>query len=276
MMNIFAKLLLFLQKTMDTPPSYGAFHLFSVLIVIGVTVMLCTKLRHADEKAVRRVLLIAWIVMVALEIYRQIVFTFEVSEAGVISADYSWYAFPFQLCSTPLYVLPFAVFAKNGHVRDAAISFLCTFSLFGGLVVMIYPNDVFVSTIGINIQTMVHHGLQVALGIFLAVHNRHRLSVSHFLVALPMFATLVATAMLLNINVYHALTTRGMSDTFNMFFVSPYHPCTLPILSTVYEIVPYPVFLFIYLIGFSLAAAVVYSVFYAITSPVRKNCHAEA
>lgn len=275
-MNILAKLLLFMQRPMETPRSYGVFHMLAVLTVIGVTVLLCLKLRNADEKTVRRILLAAWITMVALEIYKQIVFTFEVSETGVISGDYSWYAFPFQLCSTPLYVLPFAIFAKNGHVRDAAISFLCTFSLFGGLVVMIYPNDVFISTIGINIQTMVHHGLQVALGIFLAVHNRHRLSISHFLVALPMFATLVATAMLLNIGVYHALTTRGMSDTFNMFFVSPYHPCTLPILSTVYKLVPYPVFLLIYLIGFSLAAAIVYSVFHAITSPVHKNCHVEA
>ena len=27
--------------------------------------------------------------------------------------DYPWYIFPFQLCSTPLYVLPFVIFLKN-------------------------------------------------------------------------------------------------------------------------------------------------------------------
>lgn len=275
-MNALAKLLLFLQRTMETPESYGAFHLLAVLIVVGATVLLCLKLRDADEKTVRRLLLIAWITVVTLEIYKQIIFTFDVNDTGVITGDYSWYAFPFQFCSTPLYVLPLAIFMKNGRLRDAAIAYLCTFSLFGGLVVMTYPNDVFISTIGINIQTMVHHGLQVVLGIFLAVHNRRRLSPAHFLGALPLFTVMVTTAMLLNVGVYHVLTARGLDDVFNMFFVSPYHPCTLPVLSTVYELTPYPVFLFIYLIGFSLAAALVYFMIYAITAPIRKNCHAEA
>ncbi len=275
-MNAFAKLLTFLQREMEAPESFGTFHLLAAMVVIGVTVLACIKLRDADEKTVRRVLLAAWIAMVVLEVYKQIVFTFDVSATGAITGDYSWYAFPFQLCSTPLYVLPLTIFLKEGRLRDCAIAYLCTFSLFGGLVVMVYPNDVFVKTIGINFQTMIHHGLQVVLGIYLAVHNRRRLSLSHFLGALPVFTVLVASAMLMNVGVHNALRAAGMTDTFNMFFVSPYHPCTLPVLSTVYELVPYPVFLFIYLIGFTLVAALVYFMIYAITVPLRRNCHAEA
>ncbi len=275
-MNIFAKLLLFLQRTMETPESYGAFHLLSVAIVIGLTVLLCLKLRDADEKTVRRLLLAAWILMVVLELYKQLVYTFDVTDAGTVAGDFQWYAFPFQFCSTPLYVLPFVIFLREGHLRDATIAFLCTFSLFGGLAVMIYPNDVFISTIGINIQTMVHHGAQVVLGIFLAAHNRRRLSLSHFLGAVPVFTILVSVAMILNVLVHNVLLAVGNTETFNMFFVSPYHPCTLPVLSNVYELVPYPVFLFIYLFGFVFVAALVYSVIYAITVPLRKHCHVEA
>ena len=261
---------------METPESYGAFHFLSLAAVIGLTVLLCIRFRDAEEKTVRRILLAAWIIMVVLELYKQLVYTYDVTDAGKIVGDFQWYAFPFQFCSTPLYVLPFAIFLREGTARDGTIAFLCTFSLFGGLAVMVYPNDVFISTIGINIQTMVHHGAQVALGIFLAVHNRKRLSPSHFLSALPIFTVLVTTAMLLNIGVHHALLANGQTDTFNMFFVSPYHPCTLPVLSSVYELVPYPIFLFIYLFGFSLVAALVYFVIYAITAPIRKNCHANA
>ena len=61
------------------------------------------------------------------------------------------------------------IFNKEGCVKDSAMAFMMTFSLFGGLVVMAYPNDVFIETIGINLQTMIHHGLQVVLGIYLFV-----------------------------------------------------------------------------------------------------------
>ena len=43
-----------------------------------------------------------------------------------------------------------------------------------------------------------------------------------------------------------------------MFYISPFQPCTLPILSDVYAKVPYPVFLMIYAIGFFVAAAIIF------------------
>ena len=39
---------------------------------------------------------------------------------------------------------------------------------------MIYPNDVFSTQLGISIQTMVHHGMQVVLGVYVSVYNRNK------------------------------------------------------------------------------------------------------
>jgi hypothetical protein len=132
-----------------------------------------------------------------------------------------------------------------------------TFAFFGGLAVMVYPNDVFVSMIGVNVQTMIHHGMQVVMGIFFTVHERHRLTKFFFARGIWVFCGLLAVAMALNVGGYHIMQNLGMDDTFNMFFISPYFPCTLPILSTVYELVPYPAFLCIYVFGFMLCAGLI-------------------
>ena len=42
-------------------------------------------------------------------------------------------------------------------------------------------------------------------------------------------------------------------ETFNMFYISPFYPCTLPVLNIIYEKTPYIVFLLCYILGFLLA-----------------------
>lgn len=258
-MTPFERFVALLQDEMTTPPSYGLFHITAFLLTILAAALLVWRFRDAEDKTVRRLLLTAWIVLVALEVYKQLVFSMSVSD-GVAEWSYQWYAFPFQFCSSPLYVLPFAVFLKEGRGRDAVMSFLATFSLFGGLAVMIYPGDVFISMIGINIQTMVHHGSQVILGVFIAARYRNRLTWRFAFGGLIPFCILSAVAMGLNLIVPLVLNAAQITDfTFNMFFISHRFPCTLPVLSVIYPLVPYPVFLLIYLVGFTAVAAVIFA-----------------
>ena len=256
-MSFFEKIVMCLQAEMETPALYGAFHIMFALLTIACSAFLIWKFHDADEKTTRRILLGTWIAIAVLEIYKQIVFSMDVSD-GVATWSYTWYAFPFQFCSSPLYVLPFAALLKEGRAKDATMSFLSTFALFGGLVVMIYPGDVFIGMIGINIQTMVHHGSQVVIGLFLAARNRHRFSFKFFLMGIIPFAILSAIAMGLNEVVHVFLTNKGLTDTFNMFFISRHHDCTLPVLSSIAPKLPYPAFLMVYLLGFVLAAGAIF------------------
>jgi len=267
---MFANIYTFLDSKMETPTNYGWFHLLFVGIVIAVTVFLCIRLRDADDKTLRRVALVGWLIMLVLEIYKQYNYTGSV-EDGKLVWDYQWYAFPYQLCSTPLYVLPFIAFMKDGRVREAFVAYMSFFSLFGGVAVFFYPNDVFVSTIGINIQTMIHHGLQIVLGIYFAVHSRQKYSWGYFLRSIPVFVGLLVIAMVANIAVYHALVAVGNTETFNMFFISPYFECTLPVLSAIYPAVWYPVFFVIYALGFVLVAFILFLIQYGIIRLTRKN-----
>ena len=247
----------FLKLNMETPASFGWFHLLFVAIVIAVTTLLIIKFKDCSDKTFRRIALISWIIMLAFEVYKQIVFTFSVEGTQVVG-DYKWYAFPFQLCSTPLYILPFVAFMKGSKVRDFFQSFISTFALFGGLVVFVYPNDVFINIVGINIQTMVHHGLQIVTGIFFAVHARRRLNIKYFLKSIPAFVGLMVIAVILNEAIWPAILVNNPNDALSMFYVSSHYANHLPILSMVYNAVPWIAFLLIYIVGFIVASLAVY------------------
>ena len=258
-MNFFEKLINSLMGEMETPTNYGWFHLMFIAIVILSTVFLCIKFRDCDDKIFRRIVLIGWCIIVVLEIYKQIIFSFNL-DGTKVSWDYQWYAFPFQFCSTPLYTLPFVVFLKDGKVRDAVIAYISTFSLFAGVAVMLYPNDVFISLIGINIQTMIHHGLQVIFGIFFACHARKKLNLRFYLSSIIVFAVFSSIAILLNVLVHKMFILKSINEDFNMFYISPYYRCTLPILSDIYDILPYVAFLLVYLIGFALVSLLMFGI----------------
>lgn len=255
------KLLAILEAEMTEPTNYGWFHLMFIAIIVAATVFLCVKCRDVSDKHFRRIIFISWVVLVLLEIYKQLVYSVEYTN-GEFVWDYQWYAFPYQFCSSPLYALPFVAFLPDGKVRDAFVGFISFFSLFAGVAVFLYPNDVFIATTGINIQTMVHHGSQIVLGIYAAVYYRKRLSIRYYLRSIPVFVAFLFVAMVLNIAGYHAFAAAGIDETFNMFYVSPYFECTLPVLSLVYPAVPYAVFFLMYCIGFSIAALVMYFLIY--------------
>ena len=255
-MNWFEKLTNYLDYKIDTPVMFGAFHILCIAMVIGLTVLLCKRYRKCDDKTFRTILFISWSAMVLLEMYKQINFSFGISGDDAVW-DYSWYAFPFQFCSTPIYILPFAIFGKDGKVRDAVLAFMATFSLFAGLTVYVYPEQVFISTLGIDIQTMVHHGLQVVLGIYITVRNKERLGWKFMRSGIYVLGALILSAIIMNEVAYYAFMHFGINETFNMFFISRHYECTLPLLGSFADKLPNALVVLIYFSTMVLAGFVV-------------------
>lgn len=259
--------MLFLDSKMETPACYGVYHIICLILCIALTAFLIWKFKNCEDKTMRLIIGICWGVIFLFEAYKQMVSSFR---EETLTWSYYWYFFPFQFCSTPLYVLPFVAFLKEGKVRDAMIAYTMTYSLFGGLCVMIYPGDVFCATTGINIQTMVHHGLQVTTGIFLAVHQRKKYGVKFFASSAIVFFCFLLVALGFN-TIGNALIPEA---GFNMFFIGPKTPCTLPLLSMIYPLVPWIVFFFIYMLGFSLIAALIAWISYLIYKGPKKKVKA--
>src|SRR5690554_2077986 len=184
-----------LNSDMMKPEAYQSFskswfHYLSLVITLLVIIMLTRKFKVADDKKLKSIILITGIVMIVLEIYKQIIFTYQANA-------YQWYAFPFQFCSTPMYLFIVYGLNKNEKIDHYLISFLATYSTFAGLAVMLYPADVFVETIGINIQTMIHHGAMVVIGISLLL-TKMKLNYKYLFKGFVVFAILGGIAIIAN------------------------------------------------------------------------------
>lgn len=278
-MDFFWNIIKAITLKMPSPTNYGWFHLMfiAIFILLSLGGIFLANHKHS-EKTLKAVLLTCGIIMVLFEIYKQVVFTFEINGDGSHSISYKWYAFPFQLCSTPMYIMIIAALWKPGKIRDCLLGYLAMFGLFGGLCVYIFPNDVFGTAIlGIDIQTMIHHGLQIAVGIFVFAYYRpsfnfKKWNLWFWLGSFIIFGIQLVIAMTLNLTIVHFIGDQ----TFNMFYISPYFPCSLPVLSLIYPSVNYaryPLFLILYIVGFCLAASILYWMAFGINALCVKIHH---
>ena len=137
-MQTLGKILLFFDVKMEVPPMYGWFHILFLILPIVIAIILCKLRKHPDERFMRRLMLIVSVMVLIFEIYKQINYTFKY-DGYVINSDYPWYIFPFQFCSTPLYIGFLVAFTKKGKLHDAFCAYLATFAPFAGLCVLLYP-----------------------------------------------------------------------------------------------------------------------------------------
>ena len=236
-----------LDTRMTQPGMYGWFHIVSLVLMVAVTILFCRFGKNWDK---RKVLLTTAITVVILEIYKQVNFSFA-SDNG-FTFDYQWYAFPFQFCSTPMYIGLLAGLTKKGKLHDGLCAYLATFALFAGIGVMFYPCTVFTPKVGINIQTMICHGSMVVLGVYLLYTGHVKLAHKTILKAATVFAVCVALAAVMN-EIAHA-SGLLQRESFDMFYISPYSVSELPVYVQVQAVVPFPWCLALYILGFSLAA----------------------
>lgn len=249
-MGILQTVLRIMDRSMKTPQLFGWFHIISLTLTILFTFLLCFRHKEDEPGRVRTVVFGTALLVLVLEIYKQINYSF--SYTNGISFDYQWYAFPFQFCSTPMYVGLLAGILRKGKLQESLYAYLATFAVFAGTCVMVYPGDVFVKTVGINIQTVICHGSMICVGVYLMYTGTVKLEHRTIIKAIPVFAVTVSLAAIMNEIAYASgLLER---EVFNMFFISPHCEPSLPVYSIVQKIIPFPWCLFVYILAFTLAA----------------------
>lgn len=255
-MNFFERLLVFLQGTMNTPKAFGCFHIVCIILTIASIIYLYRK---RSEKTLKTVLLVYGIIALLLEVLKQLIWSFNYdSVTGLVTWDYEWYAFPFQLCTTPIYVSLACAFMKEGKVRKALLSFMAFFTILGSIATIIMPDSCFTSDILVNIHTMWLHCGSLVVSVYLLLTNKVEANIINLKRSINVFLIFVGIALCLNIIIYNTGILNG--ETFNMFFISPYFESTLPVFNIIYIYVPYIVFLIIYIVALTLGATIIYGI----------------
>ena len=251
-MNGFEKFIHSLQYEVTRPKVFGWYHLMCIAIVIALVSLVFVFRKKISKRFINILLLTVGCTLLVSEGLKQLIHSLDVVD-GVATWEYSWRNFPFQFCSIPMYLMTIAGILRKGKVYDTILCFLATFGLFGGCAVMVYPSTVLSAHVFLSIHTMMWHGSMTVVGFLLLATKSVKLNFKSVLYACIVFGISIVLAEIMNI-IWHYV---GTEKTFNMFYISPYYECDIPVLSAIKDNAPYFVFLLCYVIGFILIAFII-------------------
>ena len=106
------------QGKMVTPTWFGWFHILWLCLMVAECVTIYIFRKKMSKKTINLIILCTGIALIIFEIYKQIVMSFRYNGGnGNSTWIYQWYSFPFQFCSTPMYLMVLAgVYAKERHM----------------------------------------------------------------------------------------------------------------------------------------------------------------
>ena len=146
------------------PTQNSPFHLIVVFCTLLATIIIAASFWkwRKNSKTTFFFLLTIWVFLLVIEALKQF-------EAGShLDASGNWYwkyvgvarwAFPFVLCSMPLYFIPlYLATVKTKKFKIWILDFITLFSLYGGMFVLIYPGDVFTRNIYTSYHSSLYHG----------------------------------------------------------------------------------------------------------------------
>ena len=227
------------------PKPFGAFHLVSVAVILvfcGVMILFRKRLPRG-EKSLRTLLLAFGLGLLLLEVGKQITYSYSPTEGWA----YNWDRFPFQFCSTPIYIALVAMCLPPCKVRQALLCFLATYSPVAGCAVLFYPApDVFHEIIFLDVHTMLWHGVMLIFGLYLWLSGAVKPTLKTALAAAIVYLPLPCIALALN--ELEIATGFAGEFTFNMFYIARDGRCSIPVLSWIQKNAPYAVFFVSYVL----------------------------
>ena len=269
-MNLFEKLIYFFQMEMAEPEAFGWFHWLWIILTIVALITLFIFRKRSSEKQLKIVLLTYGAIALLLEVIKQVMWSFNYDPSiNTVTWDYQWYAAPFQLCTTPIFVCLIASVLKKGKLRDSLLSYMSFITILGGFMTILIPDSCFVPDILVNIHTMWLHCGSFVISVYLLMNGFVRVNKQNLKRAVLVFLVFVGLAEIMNVVVYNSGILNG--ETFNMFYISPYFTSVLPVFSTIQENVPFILFLITYISVICLGATIVYSLAKLVQFVVRKH-----
>ena len=271
-MSLFDKWMNILKTTMEEPLAWGWFHCLCIGIMIFFIILLFRLRHNHSEKQLKIILGVYGITALILEVLKQLSWSYSVDPTyNIAKWDFTWYAAPFQLCTTPIFVSIICLFLNKGKVRDSLLTYMACFTIWGSFTTIILPDSCLISEVLINIHTMFLHLGSFVVSSYLLFSKELEFSKENLFGGIRVFIEFVAIAMVLNFGVYNSGVLAG--ETFDMFYISPYFEKSLPVFMQLFDILPYPLYLISYVLILSLGASVVFFTTKFIKNRIKSKCN---
>lgn len=172
--------------------------------------------RSAKRGGFRLFFLLCGLLMAASELWKQLYLTF-----GVNGGRYNWWYFPFQLCSTPMYVMLLLPHVKKERLRLALLTFLMCYGTLGGIAVFADTSGLHYPALSLTVHSYLWHIVQILAGVLAGIayvrQDAPQRPWESFADASLLYLAFCAAASLINRLVSpHAV--------INMFYINPRYP----------------------------------------------------
>lgn len=199
--------------------AYSFLHIVIVIGIILASILIAQCLKNI-KASTNYVVCICAIMLILLEILKQFLLTY------VRGGNYAWSGFPFQLCSTPMYLC--ILYLLIPKLRPAIADFIMVYGFIGAMASFLVPYSTLTGYLLLTIQSFLWHGIIFFLSIFFLL-QRDCNSLFNFRAVSYIYIVLSLIAIFINISFY-----RISVGTINMFFLGPGYPNVF-ILNTIYE-----------------------------------------
>lgn len=235
---------------MEKPAAYGWFHILMTLGLLALTIGGAYALRHTTAKQNRLVLGAVGGFLLLTEAYK-IAFHMTVN-------PYNWYfwgAFPFQLCSLPMYLCLFCALCRKEKVNRWLYEAMFAINMVGGIMAFAEPSGIQHGYWTLTLHAYIWHMLLVFIGLYLYFSKRVCTDKASYLKAVRVYLASCVVAQGCNLI---------FGDKINCFYISPYVQSPLAVFKDIYAACGWLVNMLLLMLAVLLASAAIYYVGYAL------------
>lgn len=240
------------------PKPFGVYHFLWIILTAAVCVLLCKLFasKHDDDTD-ERVIFSIGLILAFGEIFKQIYLT-------VQTGYYNWGEFPYQFCSTSMFVAFLIPFVKNKKIKEGMYVFLGFFGLLAGVSAMIETSGIFNKAyLPIMIHSTLWHSSMVILGVYAIVARGYGRKFRELIKGVLVYIASVVFAIVLNEVFYYTIFSKGESprgNHCNLFFISSHYNSSLVVFKDIQPRVPYPIYILIYILAFCIGASAIWGI----------------
>lgn len=226
--------------------AFGAVHIICIAVMLAAVVFgsLLGK-KHRESPKADTLVTVIGLALVALELAKTL---FNLKVDGT----YDVANIPFQLCSTPLFLLPWIKLLKRGTVKESFLGYCAFYALCGGVFYFVKPTKLLVARyVFLSVQSGMWHILLAFVGFYILFAYDCTRRLSTFCKAAGLFAAALVIAVSVNALCDALCPEAGV----NLFWITPHDPTFYPIISLIFkDPKPYPLFLLCFFLYLSIGA----------------------